>query len=247
MHVRVVENYTCLGEKAAEIVAAALRANPRLTLGLPTGGTPEGMYEALARRFQAGECDFSQLTAFNLDEYVGLESAHPQSYSFYMEKHFYSRVNVDRQKVFLPSWSGGDCVAFCRSYDALIASKGGIDLQILGIGINGHIGFNEPGPILHRDTHLIDLAPETLKANSRFFPPGAEVPRQAITMGMGTIMGAKEILLLASGSAKSRALAEALDGFIRTTLPASILQLHPSCTVLADKEAGVLLKGGFVP
>jgi glucosamine-6-phosphate deaminase len=241
MKIIVVEDYAELSAKAAQIVAAQVILKGNAVLGLATGSTPEGMYSRLAGLNREGVVDFSGVVTFNLDEYCGLSPTHPQSYHYYMHQHFFDHVNVRPQNIHIPAGDVADSGAFCREYDQAIAAAGGIDLQILGIGVNGHIGFNEPGSCLNVGTHVVDLTAETIAANSRFFASPDEVPRQAVTMGMGSIMRAKRILLLAGGKNKAAAIKETVSGKITTAVPASFLQLHRKATLIVDKEAASLL------
>ena len=204
MNIHIVEDYRQLSLMAATLVAGQVNLKPNTVLGLATGSTSEGMYSELVRLFRAGAVDFSEVVTFNLDEYFGLDASHPQSYHYYMHHHLFNHVNIPAGNIHLPCGNAADITAFCREYDQKIAAAGGIDLQVLGIGVNGHIGFNEPGESLRAGTHLIDLSRETIEANSRFFASAEEVPRQAITMGMGSIMKARRILLLASGKTKPK-------------------------------------------
>ncbi len=241
MKIHVVEDYRQLSLKAATLVAGQVNMKPNAVLGLATGSTPEGMYSELVRLFHAGAVDFSEVVTFNLDEYVGLDSSHPQSYHYYMHHHLFNHVNIPAGNIHIPSGNAADMAAFCREYDQKIAAAGGIDLQILGIGVNGHIGFNEPGESLSVGTHLIELSRETIEANSRFFDSADEVPRQAVTMGMGSIMKARRILLLASGKSKAKAIRETVCGRVTPQVPASFLQLHRRAILIVDREAASLL------
>ncbi|BCV22892.1 glucosamine-6-phosphate deaminase [Moorella sp. Hama-1] len=243
MEVLLARDYHQLSQMAARLVAAAIKEKPALTLGLATGATPLGLYRELVRLYQEGELDFSQVVTFNLDEYYGLFPDDPCSYHYYMETNFFQHVNLRRENIHLPPGRAEDVTATCAAYEAAIAAAGGIDLQVLGIGRNGHIGFNEPGAALNATTHLIDLAPETIRANARFFASINAVPRQAISMGMGSIMKARRILLLASGRDKAWAVAAALEGPVTTRVPASLLQLHPRVTVILDRAASRQLQG----
>lgn len=237
MKIIVVDDYHRLSAKAAAIVAGQVILKNNSVLGLATGSTPEGMYAQLAQMYREETLDFSAVTTFNLDEYMGLDPNHPQSYHYYMHQHFFNHVNIPGQNIHIPSGAG----YFGPAYDAMIEAAGGIDLQVLGIGGNGHIGFNEPGRYLNAQTHLIELSEETIEANSRFFRTKKEVPCQAITMGMGSIMKARRILLLASGKGKARAIKETVNGKISTEVPASFLQLHGEVTLIMDQEAAALL------
>lgn len=241
MRLHVVNDYDQMSSKAASIVASQIILQPDTVLGLATGATPLGMYQNLVNLYQDGMVDFSEVVTFNLDEYIGLESNHPQSYNYYMFHNFFANVNIPAEKIHIPQGKCADVFKTCRQYDQEIAKYEGIDLQVLGIGNNGHIGFNEPNYILKTETHLVKLTEETIEANSRFFNSSKEVPREAISMGMGSIMQAKRILLLASGENKAQAIARTISGEITTEVPASLLQLHPNLTIIVDQQAAKLL------
>lgn len=238
MKIYVVENYEELSKKAAEIIANEIKMKKDMILGLATGSTPEGMYGELVKMYENDEIDFSNITTFNLDEYYGLEDDHEQSYHYFMDKHLLSKVNVKPENTNIPSGCTKDIEKTCKEYDEKIESYGGLDLQLLGIGVNGHIGFNEPGDIFVGETHIVDLTEDTLDANARFFKSPDEVPNKAITMGMKSIFNAKKILLIASGEGKAEAMRMSLKGPITPEVPASILQLHKDLIVIVDKEAG---------
>jgi len=206
-------------------------------LGLATGSTPIGVYQELIRKFQEGELNFSKVVTFNLDEYYGLSPEHPQSYHFFMWDSFFKHINIKKENVHLLNGITGNIAKECKQYEALIQKSGGIDLQILGIGNNGHIGFNEPDISLNTRTHLVNLTAKTIRANSRFFNNAQEVPKQAITMGIGTIMRARKIILLANGKRKARAIERTINGPITTKMPATVLQLHNDVTTIIDQEA----------
>lgn len=237
MNIIKVKNYKELSMQAAGIVAAQISRKKNTVLGLPTGQTPLGMYQELLKRFRKGEIDFSQVITFNLDEYYGLSPEHPQSYNYYMWQTFFNNINIKKENVFIPDGVTKDVQKECRYYESLIEKKGGIDLQFLGIGDNGHIGFNEPAIALNSKTHLVNLSQATIEANSRFFNDIEDVPRKALTMGMGTIMKAKQIILLASGMKKAPAIAKTINGKVSTEVPASLLQLHRDVTIIVDKDA----------
>lgn len=237
MNIIKVKNYKELSMQAAGIVAAQISRKKNTVLGLPTGQTPLGMYQELIKRFRKGEIDFSQVITFNLDEYYGLSPEHPQSYNYYMWQTFFNNINIKKENVFIPDGVTKDVQKECRYYESLIEKKGGIDLQFLGIGDNGHIGFNEPATALNSKTHLVNLSQATIEANSRFFNDIEDVPRKALTMGMGTIMKAKQIILLASGMKKAPAIAKTINGKVSTEVPASLLQLHRDVTIIVDKDA----------
>ena len=232
MNYQVFETYSEMSKAAARIIADALRAKPDCVLGLATGSSPIGTYDELARMHREEGLSFARCTTVNLDEYRGLAGTHPQSYRYFMNEHLFSRVDIRLDHTFVPNGTAPDAAAECAAYDARLESLGGSDIQLLGIGPDGHIGFNEPADVFTKATHLVDLAPSTIEANARFFDSAADVPRQALTMGMGGIMGAKKILLVASGAAKKAVLDAAMTGPITPRLPASLLQLHKDVTVL---------------
>jgi glucosamine-6-phosphate deaminase len=232
-----------LGREAARIVANAVRRNPALRLGLATGSTTLGMYHELARLHKQDALDFSRVVTFNLDEYLGLPAKHAQSFHHFMQQNFFSHVNIDPANIHIPDGAvAGNYDQYCCSYEQSIRDAGGIDLQILGIGRNGHIGFNEPTSSLGSRTRLKVLSKETIDDNRKFFGPGEKIPECAITMGIGTILEAKRILLLASGSSKAAAIANAIEGPLTASVTASALQLHPDVTFIVDQEAGSQLK-----
>ncbi len=236
MKVVITESYEKLSRMAADIIAGAVREKPDCVLGLATGSSPVGTYRELIRRYKNGETDFSRVKTVNLDEYVGLAPDHPQSYRFFMDKNLFDSINIDKANTRVPDGLAADTAAFCEEYDAYIASLGGIDVQLLGIGVDGHIGFNEPGDCFIAGTHVAELDDSTIEANSRFFESRRDVPRTAITMGMKSILCAKKIVLIASGENKKNVLLEALHGDVTPKVPASVLQLHPDVTVIySDK------------
>ena len=224
-------------KKAASILAAQVTLKPDSVLGLATGSTPIGTYDQLAKRYERGEVDFSQITTVNLDEYKGLDKDNEQSYSYFMNKHLFNRINVDKKRTHLPDGMAADPEKECERYEKLIEELGGVDLQVLGMGYNGHIGFCEPSTTFEKKTICIDLAEATIEANKRFFESADDVPRQAFTMGIGTIMKGKKIMLLVCGEGKADILAKALLGDITPEVPASILQLHPDVIVIGDEGA----------
>jgi glucosamine-6-phosphate deaminase len=237
MRVLVTPDYRTLSQTAAELVIKAVRAKADLTLGLPTGSTPLGMYEELVKTYQNEHLDFSRVRTFNLDEYVGLLSDHPKSYHTYMQNRFFQYVNVPPANIHIPEGKPGtDTTAESLRYENSIHDAGGIDMLIVGIGGNGHIAFNEPGAAFDSRTRVVDLAPETMVNARRHF--GSEpVPSKAITMGIGTIRDARRIVLLASGREKADAVERALRGPVSVTVPASALQLHPRVIVILDEAA----------
>ena len=231
-----------VNEQAALLIAGAIKKKPALTLGLATGGTMVGLYKHLVRLHQDGSLDFSQVTTFNLDEYLGLPGAHPQSFNHFMQTNFFGHVNVPPRNIHIPDGSiRSHYDAYCASYEQAIRAAGGIDLQLLGIGRNGHIGFNEPTSSLASRTRLKVLSRETLDDNAKFFRPGEESPLCAITMGIGTILEARKILLLATGASKAAAVAKSIEGPITCAVSASALQLHPDVTFLLDEPAAAQL------
>lgn len=225
----------------ARVIAHELRANPHLVLGLATGQTMECVYRYLVGMHREGTLDFSLCRTFNLDEYVGLPASDPNSYRFYMNQHLFSRVNIDLRNTHLPNGMAQDLAAECLRYEAAIKRVGGIDLQLVGIGKAGHIGFNEPGSSLRSRTRVKALTPTTLKQNSPMFGEASAMPRRAITMGVGTIMEARRCVLLATGDSKAGVLARAVEGPITSMVTASTLQLHPRCTVVVDRESAAHL------
>ena len=226
----------------ARIVARELRANPHLVLGLATGKTMEGVYSLLVRMHKEEKLDFSLCRTFNLDEYVGLFPSDPNSYRHYMNQHLFRHVNVDPRNTHLPNGLATDLDAECRHYEGTIQRFGGIDLQLLGIGKAGHIGFNEPLSALRSRTRVKALTPTTIKQNAPFFGSEEQVPRRAITMGVGTILESRRCLLLATGESKAEVIAQAVEGAITSMISATTLQLHPRCTVVVDEAAASQLK-----
>lgn len=237
MRVIVCDGYEELSDQAAKLVASQLMLKPESVLGLATGSTPIGMYRRLSSMNARGEIDFSKVVTFNLDEYYPISPNNPQSYRYFMNEQLFSKVNIDINNTFVPNGMTDDPDRECDEYEKNIKAHGGIDLQILGIGRNGHIGFNEPGANLNSATHLTKLTDSTIDANSRFFESEADVPREAITMGIASILKSKKIILLASGAAKSRVVSELLDGDINTSVPATLLKVHPDVVLICDRDA----------
>ncbi|PID59633.1 MAG: glucosamine-6-phosphate deaminase [Ignavibacteriae bacterium] len=246
MLVILKKNYDKLSAEAAKVVADRLKKKPNLVLGLATGSTPLGLYKELIRMHKYEGLDFSKVTTFNLDEYIGLPPSHDQSYHYFMENNFFKEVNIDPRFIHVPQGMAKDIAQFCNWYEERIESFGGIDLQVLGIGANGHIAFNEPGSSLGSRTRIKTLTPTTRQDNKRFFDKSEDVPKYAITMGVGTIMDAKELLLVASGKGKADAIRNAVEGPLTAMCPASIIQMHKEAFVIVDKEAGAKLKGTYV-
>jgi glucosamine-6-phosphate deaminase len=231
-----------ISRHAAQLVASAVRRKPVLTLGLATGGTMVAVYRELVRLHKAGSLDFSRVVTFNLDEYLGLPAAHPQSFHHFMEENLFAHVNINPHNIHIPDGTiRGDYDHHCKSYEDAIRQAGGIDLQLLGIGRNGHIGFNEPTSSLGSRTRLKVLNQETLDDNAKFFAAGEESPRCAITMGIGSILEARKILLLATGASKAAAVAKSIEGPVTAAVPASALQLHPEVTFVIDDPAAAQL------
>ena len=233
----VCDSYDEMSRAGAEIIADLMKAKPACILGLATGSTPVGMYRELIRKNRDGEIDFSAVETYNLDEYYPITPDNDQSYRYFMNKNLFDEVNIDKAKTHVPNGAAADADAACREYDAAYALTGGADIQVLGIGQNGHIAFNEPEEALTVGTHVTGLTEDTIKANSRFFAKIEDVPTRALTMGMGSIMMAKKIILLANGKNKHAAIAAMLNDKVTTAVPATLLKLHPDVVVICDKEA----------
>ena len=232
----VTKNYAELSHKAADIIAAQIILKPNCVLGLATGSSPVGTYKELIKYNEKGDIDFSDVTSVNLDEYVGLDGTNDQSYRYFMNDNLFNHVNIDKARTHVPNGCAADLKAEGEAYDKMIKDLGGIDLQLLGIGPDGHIGFNEPDSVFVKETHEVKLDESTIKANARFFAKEEDVPKTAITMGMMSIMQAKKILLVANGPAKKDILEKAFFGPVDPMVPASILQLHPDVTVIFSEE-----------
>ena len=237
MRIYKAKDYVDMSRKAANIVSAQVIMKPNCVLGLATGSSPVGTYKQLIEWYKKGDLDFSKITTVNLDEYKGLSPDNDQSYRYFMDQNLLDHINIEKSHTYVPDGMDADSEHACKEYDKIISMVGGIDMQLLGIGGNGHIGFNEPGVAFEKETHCVDLTESTIKANARFFASMDEVPKQAYTMGIKNIMAAKKILLVATGSAKADALYKSLYGPITPNVPASILQLHSDVTVVADEEA----------
>ncbi len=242
MELIIAENYDEMSRKAAHILAAQVTLKPASVLGLATGSTPLGIYEYLAEWYREGDLDFSQVTTVNLDEYYGLSPENEQSYHYFMETNLFSKVNLPAGKHYLPDGKNTDSQAECRRYEDVVDSLGGMDLQLLGLGHNGHIGFNEPASCFEKEVHLVNLSGQTIEANKRFFASADEVPKQAYTMGIGTILKARKILLVVSGEQKAQALRSVVQGKVSPQVPGSILQFHPDVVVVADRAATAALE-----
>ena len=237
MRIYKAKDYADMSRKAANIVSAQVIMKPNCVLGLATGSTPIGLYKQLVEWFRKGDLDFSEVMTVNLDEYKGLSRENDQSYYYFMHQNLFDHVNIPVENTHLPNGMEPDSEKECRRYTELIQSLGGVDLQLLGIGHNGHIGFNEPADSFARETHCVNLTESTIDANKRFFESEDDVPRQAYTMGIGSIMKAKKILVVVSGEDKADALKATICGPITPQVPASILQLHNDVTIVADEAA----------
>ncbi len=230
-------NYEEMSDVAARMIEEQIAEKKNSVLGLATGSTPEGMYAALCRDYKAGKVDFSEVTTVNLDEYCGLPAEHDQSYRYFMNQNLFDHVNVDPARTFLPNGTAEDPEEECARYEKLVADLGYADLQILGVGRNGHIGFNEPAEVLFTKTHVTALTKDTIRANSRFFASVNEVPKRAMTMGVGTIMASRKIVVLASGEGKRLALSNLLGDAIDSLCPITLLKLHHDVTLICDEDA----------
>lgn len=231
------KDYNDMSRKAANIISAQVILKPDSVLGLATGSSPVGTYDQLVKWYHKGDVDFSEVTTVNLDEYYGMAADNEQSYHYFMHSHFFDHVNIDPAHINLPDGTELDEERECARYDALLESLGDVDLQLLGIGRNGHIGFNEPGDRYAKGTHCVDLAPSTIEANKRFFASADEVPRRAYSMGIHTIMTAKKVLVVASGEDKAWAVRASCFGPVTPQVPGSILQLHHDAIIIADQAA----------
>lgn len=243
MKVLVEKNYDEMSKKASEFIAKEVKNNPNTILGLATGSTPIGTYKELIRMHKEENLDFSNIKTFNLDEYVGLDGNHPNSYRYFMDEELFNHINIKKENTNVPDGKTEDLLGFCKDYDNRINEAGGVDLQILGIGSNGHIAFNEPAEELPSNTSIAKLTEETINANARFFDSIDEVPKVAISMGIGSILKAKKIILLANGKGKAEAIKKLLSSDkVSTRLPASFLHLHPDVTIIVDEDAYSLMK-----
>lgn len=231
------KDYADMSRKAANLISAQVILKPDCVLGLATGSTPIGAYKQLSEWYQKGDVDFSQVSTYNLDEYRGLSHDDPQSYHYFMRDNFFNHINIDINNTHVPDGANPDAAAACAEYDAMVAAAGYPDLQLLGIGNNGHIGFNEPDDHFTYETHVITLTDSTIDANTRFFNNRDEVPRHAISMGVGNIMKAKTVVLVANGEDKAQAIHDTVKGDITPNVPASILRCHPNCLIFVDEAA----------
>lgn len=241
MNVKKVKDYVELSQAAADIVSVLIKEKPDAVLGLATGSTPIGTYQNLVSMYDKGELDFSRITTVNLDEYKGLEETHEQSYRYFMNKNLFDEVNIDKKKTFVPDGTLTDSKEACSQYETVLDAVGAQDLQLLGLGHDGHIGFNEPADYFPDKTHCVDLTEQTIEANKRFFAKVEDVPRQAYTMGIGSIMKSKKILVLVSGRDKAEILNAIVNGPVTSQVPGSILRFHPDCLIIADEDACALL------
>ena len=237
MKIYKAKDYKDMSRKAANIISAQVIMKPNCVLGLATGSTPIGTYDQLVEWYNKGDLDFSEVTTVNLDEYKGLPRTNDQSYYYFMHQHLFDRVNIDPERTNVPNGMEPDAEKECGRYEELIRSLGGVDLQLLGLGHNGHIGFNEPGEAFEKETHCVDLTESKIEANKRFFASADDVPKQAYTMGIKTIMQAKKILIVVNGENKADIVERAFFGPVTPEVPASILQLHNDVTLVGDEAA----------
>ncbi|MBQ4137540.1 MAG: glucosamine-6-phosphate deaminase [Clostridia bacterium] len=237
MRIIICENYKELSERGAEFFKAQVTLKPDSVLGLATGGTPVGLYKKLIEYNKNGSLDFSRVTSFNLDEYYPISPDNDQSYRYFMNENLFDHINIDKSRTYVPDGLAKDPDAQCKEYEALLEEKGPIDIQLLGIGRNGHIGFNEPDEKLNALTHITSLTESTIEANARFFDDVSEVPTKALTMGMGTILKSKKIVMLISGKEKHEVLSELLSDDITTNNPATLLKVHSDVVIICDKAA----------
>ncbi len=241
MKVIVTKDYTQMCKLASRIFAAQITLKPESVLGLATGSTPVGMYNELVEMYKEGRVDFSKVRTVNLDEYAGLDGSNDQSYRYFMNHNLFDHINIDKDNTNVPNGVAADLQAECERYEQVVADMGGVDIQLLGIGNNGHIAFNEPCEEFPEKTHIVDLTQNTIEANARFFSSMDEVPKKALTMGIGPIMKAKKIVLLANGAKKAQTIYDTVYGPITPKVPASVLRLHTDVTIFADEEAAALL------
>lgn len=237
MRIILCDNYDEISEQGAKLVASQVILKPDCVLGLATGSTPVGLYSNLIAMYEKGELDFSGVTSFNLDEYYPISPENPNSYKYFMNENLFDRINIKKENTFIPDGSCSNPQECCVEYEKLIEEHGGIDLQLLGIGENGHIGFNEPDENLNSVTHVTKLTESTIKANSRFFNSIDEVPTHALTMGIATILKSRKIILLASGCSKHEAVKQLVTDAITTETPATMLKVHPDVVLICDREA----------
>ncbi len=241
MRIIVCKNYDEMSKKASQIIASQVTLKPNSILGLATGSTPIGMYKNLVKMYNGNEVDFSEVKTFNLDEYYQLPRDNDQSYYYFMYENLFNHINVKKENINIPNGMNKDIEAECENYDKAIKNIGGVDIQVLGIGHNGHIGFNEPASIFKKGTNLVNLKESTIRANSRFFKSIDDVPKKAVTMGIGSIFTAKKIMLMASGQEKAEAIYNTVHGDITPKVPSSILQLHEDVVLILDEQAAIKL------
>lgn len=241
MRIIIEKDYESMSQKAALLTAGQIALKPDSILGLATGGTPLGMYKNLIKMYHKNKIDFSKIKTFNLDEYCGLDPQDPNSYHYYMYHNFFNKINIKEKNIHIPNGKAKNFKKECSSYEQKIVESSGIDLQVLGIGNNGHIGFNEPAENLNAVTGVVNLTPETITANSRFFASQAKVPQKAISMGMATILKTDKIILLASGKKKAQAIRKTINCSISTKVPASFLQTHSEVVIILDKDSASLI------
>ena len=237
MHIIKAQDYTAMSRMAANIISAQIIMKPDCVLGLATGSTPVGTYRQLIAWYEKGDLDFQKVTTINLDEYRGIKRNHEQSYWSFMQENLFKHVNVREDHIFIPNGENLNSEEVCREYDKIIENAGGIDMQLLGIGLDGHIGFNEPADHFEKNTHCVELTESTIEANKRFFESKDEVPRQAYTMGILPIVQAKKVIMIANGKNKADIIKKAFTGPVTPEVPASILQMHPDFTLIADEDA----------
>ena len=241
IRILITDTYDSLSQTCANLIAAQIQSKPTTVLGLATGSTPVGTYQELIRMHKGEDLDFSSITTFNLDEYYPIQKSNDQSYDFFMKQQLFNHINIDPSRLNIPNGEATDIIAECAAYESKIQAAGGIDLQILGIGLNGHIGFNEPSDTFAARTHQVTLDESTIEANARFFASKDDVPKQAITMGIGTIMAAKTVLLIINGAKKAAIARETIFGAITPRVPASVLQLHQNVIIALDQDAAAEL------
>lgn len=237
MQIIKAKDYDMMSRMAANMIASQVIMKPDCVLGLATGSTPIGTYKELISKYEAGELDFGDVTSINLDEYKGLSPENDQSYRYFMNNNLFNYVNINPERTFVPNGLEADSEKACEEYNEIIRKSGGIDLQLLGLGHNGHIGFNEPDSVFEKDTHCVDLTQSTIDANARFFASMEDVPKQAYTMGIRTIMQAKKVVVVVSGEDKAKIVKEAFFGPVTPQVPASVLQLHPDVVLIGDEAA----------
>lgn len=237
MRIIRAKDYEDMSRKAANIISSVMTLKPDCVLGLATGSSPVGTYKHLIRRYENGDLDFSRVISVNLDEYKGLDRENPQSYYYFMRENLFSHVNIRMENTYIPDGTEADSEKACSAYNEILHNVGSVDLQLLGIGHDGHIGFNEPADTFAKETHCVDLTDMTIEANARFFASRDEVPTQAYTMGIQTIMSARKVLMVASGADKAKIIREAFFGPVTPQVPASILQFHPDFILVADEAA----------